>query len=253
MTDSGLPTSKHLEHLDTDTIADLIENLLPADQAHRAREHVKACPDCQQTYDALMQLSEDLAEEGRTDIPMPPEIAEHLDAVIVSESVLRASTVGVHSIAQIREAPRRHLPKLLGAAAAVVVVAGIGVGVVLATKDQAGEGTASTSQTSPPPDVVTITSDRIGPDAQRWLEHTPNAILHGSAAEQACATRFASGRPNPTVRLVQPAKVDGRRATIIGLEGGSPRDIQLIAVTGCSEPGGVVSPIYDTTVTLRNR
>ncbi|HEY4568600.1 MAG TPA: hypothetical protein VIH10_04020, partial [Kribbella sp.] len=116
MTDPGLPTSEHLEHLDTDTIADLIENLLPADAAHRAREHVKACPECQQTYDALVQLSADLAEEGRADIPMPTDVAEHLDAVIVSESVLRASTVGVHSLAQIREEPRRHLPKLLGAA-----------------------------------------------------------------------------------------------------------------------------------------
>src|SRR5215470_9144205 len=172
MTDSGLPTSHHLEHLDTDTIADLIENLLPADQAHRAREHVKACPDCQQTYDALMQLSEDLAEEGRTDIPMPPEIAEHLDAVIVSESVLRSSTVGVHSLAQLRNQPRRHLPTLLGAAAAVVVVAAVGVGVVLVTKDQAGEGAANTTQTSPPPEVITTTTDQIGPDVQRWLENT---------------------------------------------------------------------------------
>ena len=42
MTESGLPTSEHLEHLSTDTIADLIENLLPAPDAHRAREHVKA-------------------------------------------------------------------------------------------------------------------------------------------------------------------------------------------------------------------
>ena len=254
MTDSGLPkTSEHLEHLDTDTIADLIENLLPADQAHRAREHVKACPDCQQTYDALLQLSEDLAEEGRTDIPMPPEVAEHLDAVIVSESVLRASTVGVHSLAQIREEPRRHLPKLLGAAAAVVVIAALGVGVVLVTKDQAGEGAASNTQTNPPADVLTMSTNRIGPDAQQWLEHTPDPILHGSSAEQACATTFASGRPNPNVRLVQPAKIDGKRATIIGLQGGSPRDIQLFAVTGCSEPGGVANPFYDTTVTLRNR
>lgn len=253
MTDSGLPTSEHLEHLDTDTIADLIENLLPAPEAHRAREHVKACPDCQQTYDALVELSVDLAEEGRTDIPMPADVAEHLDAVIVSESVLRASTVGVHSLAQIREEPRRHLPKLLGAAAAVVVIAAIGVGVVFATRDQAGEGAASTTQTSPPSGVATMNAKDIGPDAQGWLEHTPTPILNGTADEIACAKVFASGRPNPELRLVQPVKVDGKRATLIGLEAGSPRDIQLFAVTGCSEPGGVATPFYDTTVTLRNR
>jgi len=253
MTDSGLPTSEHLEHLDTDTIADLIENLLPAPEAHRAREHVKACPDCQQTYDALLELTEDLAEEGRTDIPIPADVAEHLDAVMVSESVLRASSVGVHSLSQIRDEPRRHLPKLLGAAAGVVLIAAIGVGVVFATKDRANEGAANTDQSSPPADAVMISTSDIASQTQMWLEHTPNAILHGSADEQACARTFASGRPNPNVRLVQPAKIDGKRATIIGLEGGSSREIQVFAVTGCNDPGGVASSFFDTTVTLRNR
>ncbi|MEU8223391.1 hypothetical protein [Kribbella sp. NPDC048915] len=253
MTDPGLPTSEHLEHLDTDTIADLIENLLPATEAHRAREHVKACPECQQTYDALLQLSEDLAEEGRADIPMPTAVAEHLDAVIVSESVLRASTVGVHSLAQIREEPRRHLPRLLPAAAGVVLVAALGVGVVVATKDQANDNTAATDANTPPADVVTVTSQNLGSATKRWLDHAPNGILHGSADEQACARSFAAGQANSKVRLVQPAKVDGRRATIIGLQGGTPSEIHVFAVNGCSAPGGVASTFYETTVTLRNR
>ena len=253
MTDSGLPTSEHLEHLDTDTIADLIENLLPAPEAHRAREHVKACPDCQQTYDALVQLSEDLADEGREDIPMPTDVAEHLDAVIVSESVLRASTVGVHSLAQIREEPRRHLPKLLGAAAAVVLVAAIGVGVVITTKDQAGDNAPNTNPTALPSGVPTMSTSDIGPQAQHWLESSKDPVLHGSATELACARVFAAGRPNPQLRLVQPAKVDGKRAVLIGVQDGSARDIQVFAVTGCSDPGGVASPFYDTSVTLRNR
>ena len=253
MTDPGLPTSEHLEHLDTDTIADLIENLLPATEAHRAREHVKACPECQHTYDALLELTRDLAEEGRADIPMPTDVAEHLDAVIVSESVLRASTVGVHSLAQIREQPRRHLPKLLGAAAAVVVVAAIGVGVVITTKDQAGDNAANTNPTGLPSGVPTMSTSDIGPRAQHWLESSNEPVLHGSATELACARVFASGRPNPQLQLVQPAKVDGRSAVLIGLPGGSARDIQVFAVTGCSDPGGVASSFYDTTVTLRNR
>ncbi|ADB36050.1 hypothetical protein Kfla_7062 [Kribbella flavida DSM 17836] len=250
MTESGLPTSEHLEHLDTDTIADLIENLLPAPEAHRAREHVKACPDCQQTYDALLQLTEDLADEGRTDIPMPAHVAEHLNAVIASESVLRASTVGVHSLAQLREEPHRHLPKLLLAAAAVVVVAAAGVGVVLATADHSKEGAAGISD---PTSVPSISTEQVGPDAQRWLENSNDAVLHGDAAEIACAKQFAQGRPNSVLRLVQPATVDGKRSTVIGLPGGSPRDLQIFVVTGCSEPGGVATPFYDTTITLRNR
>lgn len=253
MTDPGLPTSEHLEHLDTDTIADLIENLLPAPEAHRAREHVKACPECQQTYDALLQLTTDLAEEGRSDIPMPADVAEHLDSVIVSESVLRASTVGVHSLAQIREEPRRHLPKLLGAAAGVVLIAALGVGVVIATKDQANDGAASADQNSPPADAVAVSTKDVGPSTKRWLDNTPNSILHGSADEQSCARSFAAGRANSNVRLVQPAKIDGKRATIIGLQGAQPHQIQVFAVTGCSVAGGVPTSFFETTVTLRNR
>ncbi|TDU89886.1 hypothetical protein EV138_3466 [Kribbella voronezhensis] len=253
MTESGLPTSEHLEHLSTDTIADLIENLLPASEAHRAREHVKACPDCQQTYDALLQLTEDLAEEGRADIPIPLDVAEHLDAVIVSESVLRASTVGVHSLAQLREEPRRHLPKLLLAAAAVLAIAAAGAGVMISTMDRSNEGAAGIN-TSPLPDAVpTLTTDQVGPQTQRWLEKANSPVLHGSADEIGCAKSFASSRPNTQLRLVQPATVDGKRATMIGLQGATARDIEIFVVTGCSGSGGVASPFYDTTVTLRNR
>ncbi|ONI67823.1 hypothetical protein BWI15_32615 [Kribbella sp. ALI-6-A] len=251
MTDAGLPTSEHLEHLDTDTIADLIENLLPAPEAHRAREHVKACPDCQQTYDALLQLTEDLADEGRTDIPMPADVAEHLNAVIASESVLRASTVGVHSLVQLREEPHRHLPKLLLAAAAVVVVAGAGVvGVVLATADHSTDGAAGIGS---PTSVPSITTEQVGPDAQRWLEGAKGPILHGEAAEIDCARQFATTQPDSELQLVQPATVDGKRSTVIGLPGGSAGDVKVFVVTGCSGSGGPATPFYDTTVTLRNR
>jgi hypothetical protein len=253
MTESGLPTSEHLEHLSTDTIADLIENLLPAPEAHRAREHVKACPDCQQTYDALVQLTEDLADEGRADIPIPLDVAEHLDAVIVSESVLRASTVGVHSLAQLREEPRRHLPKLMLAAAAVLAIAAAGAGVVISTMDHGNEGAAGINPTILPNAVPTLTTQQVGPQAQRWLENSNGPVLHGDDDEINCARTFASGRPNPQLRLVQPAKVDDKRATVIGLQGASSRDIQVFVVTGCSDSERVANPFYDTTVTLRNR
>lgn len=251
MTDAGLPTSEHLEHLDTDTIADLIENLLPAPEAHSAREHVKACPDCQQTYDALLQLTEDLADEGRTDIPMPADVAEHLNAVIASESVLRASTVGVHSLVQLREEPRRHLPKLLLGAAAVVVIAGAGVvGVVLATADHSTDGAAGIGS---PTSVPSIPADQVGPDAQRWLDSANGPVLHGEAEELACAKQFAATQPDSELRLVQPATVDGKRSTVIGLPGDGPREVKIFVVTGCSASGGIATPFYDTTVTLRNR
>ncbi|GAA0936364.1 hypothetical protein GCM10009554_23850 [Kribbella koreensis] len=253
MTESGLPTSEHLEHLDTDTIADLIENLLPAPDAHRAREHVKACPDCQQTYDALLQLTEDLADEGRADIPMPTAVAEHLDSVIVSESVLRASTVGVHSLVQMREEPRRHLPKLVLAAAGVLAIAGIGVGVALGTAGHGNEGAAGINPTVPIDSIPSLSTDQVGPNVQRWLENANGPLLHATPTEVDCARSFAAGRSNPDLRLVQQAKVDGKRATVIGVQGSSPSDIQITVVTGCNTSGGVATPVYETTVTLRNR
>jgi hypothetical protein len=253
MTDSGLPTSEHLEHLDTDTVADLIENLLPASEAHHAREHVKACPECQQLYDALVQLSEDLAEEGRTDIPMPTHVAEHLDAVLVSESMLRASTVGVHSLAQIREQPRRHLPRLLLAAAGVLAVTAAGVTIAINTADRSADGAAGISETERPTGVPALTTAQVASTTQGWLEGRSGAVLHGDAREQACAKDFAIGQQSTTVELVQPVRFEGQRATVIGLQAGSPRDIRVFVVTGCDSSSKASGVLYDTTITLRNR
>jgi hypothetical protein len=124
--------------------------------------------------------------------------------------------------------------------------------VVISTMDRSDDGAAGITNT-PPPDPFTLTTERVGPQAQKWLEKASGPVLHGNATEQACARTFAAGRPNPQLELVQPVTVDGRRATMIGLRGASSRDIQVFVVTGCSDSGGVASPFYDTTVTLRNR
>jgi hypothetical protein len=246
---------EHLEHLDTDTIADLIENLLPAPEAHRAREHVKACPDCQQTYDALVQLSEDLAEEGRANILMPADVADHLDQVITAESVLRSSTIGVHSLAQVREEHRRHLPKLLLAAAAFVLVVGAGIAVMASNADHSNEsaGINPTPVTTRP---VELSSGALAADMQRLMERAGGPSLQGSSDEQRCAMNFAAFLPNRTVRLVLPAIVDDRRATVIGVQGMSGRDVRLYVVTGCAagtSAGERVAVIYDRTVTVPTR
>jgi hypothetical protein len=262
MTDPHSSQHNHVDnHLDVDTVADLIENLLPAGEAHRARDHVKACPDCQRTYDALIQLNADLAEEGRADIPMPADVADHLDSVIRSESVLRASTVGVHSLAQIREEPRRHLPRLLMAAAVVLVVGAVGAGIVVSTANQhegssAGLQEPSDStpgQTSP---IPTLTTAQIAGEVQRLVQGSTGAVIGGSAAERSCAADFASRQPNQrALRLVMPAQVEGRRSTVIGLQADASRDLRVFVVTGCDSRGATGSDanvVYVTSVTLRN-
>jgi hypothetical protein len=257
------PQHNHVDnHLDVDTVADLIENLLPATEAHRARDHVKACPDCQRTYDALIQLNADLAEEGRADIPMPPDVADHLDAVIRSESVLRSSTVGVHSLAQIREEPRRHLPRLLMAAAVVLVVGAVGAGIVISTANQregssAGiqEPSDSTSSGQQTAALPTLTTGQVADEARRLVDGTSGAVLVAGPGEQACAADFASRQPNRTLRLVQPARVEGQRSTVIGLQAGSSREMSVFVVTGCDARGATgadANVVYVTSVTLRN-
>ena len=124
------------------------------------------------------------------------------------------------------------------------------VGVVLATADHSQEGAAGIGS---PTSVPNIPTDQVGPDAKRWLEGAKGPVLHGEADEQACARQFASTQPDSELRLVQPATVDGKRATVIGLPGGSAQEVKVFVVTGCSASGGIATPFYDTTVTLRNR
>ena len=258
MTDPKPPV--HRDHLDTDTVADLIENLLPATEAHRARDHVKACPHCQQTYDALIDLSTVLAEEGRSEIPAPAYVAEHLDAVIVSESVLRSSTIGVHSLARLREQPRRHLPKLLLAAAGVLAVAAVGIGVVLRIADQSADNTAGIQPTdeAQPATVTlpTLTTTQLGAEVQKLLEGSTGSVMSGPTAERGCASGFANGQQHAWLRMVQPASVDKRRVTLVGMQAYSQSDVRVYVLDGCatgSSPKSEPSVLHITSVTLRNR
>src|SRR5262245_32730407 len=170
------------DHLGVDTVADLIENLLPSGEARRARDHIKGCPDCQRSYDALVELSADLAEEGRAEIPMPAELADRLDQVIAPEAMLGSATVGVQWLAQLTK-HRRRLPRLLLGAAAVVLVCAVGVGVLLSVSGESGGNTAGIQPSSRPnsPSQVTalasLSTGEVGVDVQRLLEGTTERIV----------------------------------------------------------------------------
>jgi hypothetical protein len=156
----------------------------------------------------------------------------------------------VHSLVQLREEPRRHLPKLVLAAAGVLVIGAVGVGIVISTGNHGNEGAAGINPTVPMDSIPSLSTDQVGPNVQRWLENANGPLLHAVPAEVDCARKFAAG---PELRLVQQAKVEGKRATIIGVQGASQRDIDISVVTGCNTSGGVATPFYTTSVTLRNR
>ena len=214
MTESGLPTSEHLEHLDTDTIADLIENLLPAPEAHRAREHVKACPDCQQTYDALLQLTEDLADEGRSRHPDPGRRRRAPGR----RDRVRVRTARFHGRRALAGPdPRGAAPAPAEAArcaaAGVVLIAALGVGVVIATEDHGNEGAAGINPNTPAGrHRAALTTRTVGPQVQRWLENTSDPMLHGYDRRAVdCARTFAAGRVE-LERPTGPARQDRRQA-----------------------------------------
>lgn len=262
--DNGAPHEQRSpvdDHLDVDTVADLIENLLPAGEAHRARDHIKGCPDCQQTYDALIELSADLAEEGRAEIPMPDHVAEHLDSVIVSESMLRSSTVGVHSLTQLAT-ERKRLPRLLLGAAAAVLVCAVGVGVLVSVRNESDNNAAATQPSDRPAPtqeavLPRLSTAEVGNQVQRVLEGGGGQQVVAAVPREAqCAQQFAMRQPNRMLRLVQAAVVEGRRSTVIAMQARSASDVRVYVVTGCDAVGAVgtdASVTYVTTVTLRNR
>ncbi|GGQ71047.1 anti-sigma factor family protein [Kitasatospora griseola] len=78
------------EHPDLDALADLAEDLLPAERAEPLHRHLAACPSCAEDYAALSGLPELLADFPAT--PMPQDVADRLTAALAAESAARAET-----------------------------------------------------------------------------------------------------------------------------------------------------------------
>ncbi|MCP2313163.1 anti-sigma factor family protein [Kitasatospora paracochleata] len=77
------------DHPDIDVLADLTEDLLPAERAAEVRAHLADCPDCAETHAALAEVSRLL---GDTEPPaMPEDIAARIDAALAAESAARAA------------------------------------------------------------------------------------------------------------------------------------------------------------------
>ena len=128
-------------HLDAERVGDLVEGLLPDDEARVATRHVARCPDCgrlRADYEALPRLLTDLPPVG----PMPPDVAARLDAALAAAADDAASLAADrdttardttapdsrpgHVVALAERHRRWRLPgRLLPAAAAAVVVAAL--------------------------------------------------------------------------------------------------------------------------------
>jgi hypothetical protein len=121
------------EHPTIEQIADLQEDLLPAAEAAALRAHLAGCEDCQSASEALAQVTDVLAAEGR-DVPeIPADVAASIQAALAEtrgdlygSGSPRADT-GSHEsrdeLARRRSRRQKHRWVLGLAAAAAAVVA----------------------------------------------------------------------------------------------------------------------------------
>ncbi|MFE9422444.1 anti-sigma factor family protein [Kitasatospora sp. NPDC006697] len=192
-------------HPPVEQLADLAEDLLPADRAGELSAHLADCPECADTMAALEELSALLAAD-RVE-PMPAEVARRIDAALAEAQQpaeqpsaptvpgtppLPNSTPGptrppARSDRSTRPGTRRRR-RLLLAAAACLAALGLGTGGVLL------------SQPSSSPSAVGASAP-----GQPGGSSSPGAQLPAERPAQAAGPEFtAAGLPDQIHRLLPP-------------------------------------------------
>lgn len=128
MTDAtdGTDDAGPVEHLSTETIADLAEGLLEHEPAQRAQGHLSSCPVCAAEDRALKDVPRLLAAAGDAG-PTPTEVADRVTAALEAEpSVRPAGAATVTALADHSSRPNGpRLPlgtRMLQAAAVLVLL-----------------------------------------------------------------------------------------------------------------------------------
>ncbi|MER5639553.1 hypothetical protein ABT095_21660 [Kitasatospora sp. NPDC002227] len=78
------PTDGHPE---LEQLADLAEELTDPAEAPALREHLRACPECADSYAALLEVRELLGAEPAP--PLPTAVADRIDAALAAEAAAR--------------------------------------------------------------------------------------------------------------------------------------------------------------------
>ncbi len=80
-------------HVSADQVSDLLEGLLPADEAATVAAHLSACPQCAEVRDRLAAMPALLASVRTDDpvVPMPADVAARLDRALAAEARDRAA------------------------------------------------------------------------------------------------------------------------------------------------------------------
>lgn len=80
-------------HVSADQVSDLLEGLLPSDEAATVAAHLSACPQCAEVRDRLAAMPALLASVRTDDpvVPMPADVAARLDRALAAEARDRAA------------------------------------------------------------------------------------------------------------------------------------------------------------------
>jgi hypothetical protein len=245
-------------HLDYETLADLAEGLLDDEQAASANDHLVDCDICLSRSGDLADVSQLLADAPAP--PLPVELAQRIDDAIAAESSTSPAAAGT-------PLHRRRQFRLLSAAAAAVVAVGGGalVGNELLrssaspefTKSQAAQDPGDNSAGSaaggvapgaPAPSASTklAPGTRLGPGGYRLIasgidykgatlgSQVGTALRSKGAGTVVsaiglaeCVTQISKGE-DPV--LVDVARYNGRRATLIVLRGSDPHELDVWVV-----------------------
>ena len=249
------------DHVAAEQVADLLEDLLPEDEAATVVAHLDSCADCSRLRDDLTALPALLA-----DVPSPPlpvEVAARLDAAVAAAAAAREEQrARPATVTPLGSRRRRFVARTFtGVAAAAALV--VGVLVVGDIGDIGGSGgdsdTASDSggsaelstegggsgddlQRAPSPAsarLARLTSDDFGSRAAALLSNLAAAdatTLRGDAYE-AGAGRLGgacSARDLRTARisgsLDVPVRLDGEPVTLVA---SGPRRRSLVVAYDC--------------------
>ncbi|GAA2618156.1 hypothetical protein SMC26_05410 [Actinomadura fulvescens] len=218
-------------HYDYDTLADLAEGLLEADQAASVNAHLDTCAECRDRSADLADVSRILAEAP---VPsMPAELAARIDTAIAAESMGNATVVSLE-----QRRGRRHW-RILSAAAATVVVLGGGALVGKAALDGSGDNDHSATAHSP----VTDRKDSSGGAPANAAPSERTQTLGESAQPKAADTSYTVSRSGTDYRQGQLNQQVGRlfgKGAELRAGGGQTPDAQLArcvsTITGGKRP-----------------
>ncbi len=171
------------DHATTEQLADLLADVLPADQEADLEAHLATCERCRAEHDELAHLPAILASAPVP--PMPAEVAARLDDTLAAESKRRAVRGAGASVSRLQSArlawADRARPWFVGVAAAAAAV--VAVSVVGDVWVQGGDSQDSSSTAG---GAGGSTADRSAP------ENAPENALPGRALKQLPAVDSAS-------------------------------------------------------------